>query len=154
MTSSNSKIRTLPGMTGTNEWSRHQRGFSLIEIMVALAILALAVSVVVPGAVDMVERFDRLTERRLAEDAVNDCRLAAVTSQNVIVFAPSGPSDTGPGKVGSCGVLPAGWRAQTDGEFIFSPAAVCLGTSISLIDPAGTRFRYNLDSNTCRLIAV
>jgi prepilin-type N-terminal cleavage/methylation domain-containing protein len=144
----------LQSRTGTKGSERHLHGFSLIEIMVALAILALAVSVVVPGAVDMVERFERLTERRLAEDAVNDCKLAAVTSQKVIVFVQNEALDTGPGEVGACGVLPTGWRAQTDDEFIFSPAAVCSGTSIALIDPSGTRFRYRLDASTCRLSAA
>lgn len=133
---------------------RSQQGYSLIEIMVALAVLALAVAIVVPGSAELVARFDNLAKRRLAEDAVNNCRLAAIASGNFIALDTPASFLNDEARAGECGILPEGWTASPTAQVVFSPAAVCTGDVIVLGAPGGGSFQYRLDLSNCSLIGA
>ncbi len=125
-------------------------GYSLIEILVALAIMSLAVSIVVPNAFDLVTRFQRLTERSAALDSIRKCRFEAVTSNKVIVL--SGQASGSEPLAGTpCLVLPKDWRAEFGEELVFSPAGVCRGSRVDLIAPDGEITAYQLERETCKL---
>lgn len=126
-------------------------GYSLIETMVGLAVLALAVSVVIPGAVEMVSRYEAITERRIAEDSVNNCRIAAVSSGRAITLSEARSLQNSAEEAGACGVLPMGWSAEIHAPITFSPAAVCEGGAMSLSSPTSKARLYRLDPVRCRL---
>ena len=133
---------------------RSEQGYSLIEIMVALAVLALAVAIVVPGSVELVARYDNLAKRRLAEDAVNNCRLAAIASGNFIALDAPASFRNDEARAGECGILPNGWTATPVAQIVFSPAAVCTGDVVVFGAPGGGTFQYQLNLSNCSLAAA
>lgn len=123
-----------------------QAGFSLIEIVVSLAILALAGTIIVPGAVEMVERFDTQARLTTLVDQIENTRGRAVTSGEIIVLetsasgAPAGLSE-----------IPPGWQLTFPTPLVFSPAAVCSGQGVVIVTASGLRRYFALDPATCRL---
>lgn len=131
-----------------------QAGYSLIEIMVTLAILAAVVAIAVPGAISMVSRYQGLAERRLAEDAISSCRMAAVVSGRAITL-PAGQAIAGADQeAGTCQSPPPGWTLRPGSQISFSPAAVCRGGIVDVRSPAQTSYRYEVRDADCQLVAV
>lgn len=123
-----------------------QAGFSLIEVVVSLAILALAGTIIVPGAVEMVERFDSQAKLSLLVDQIENSRGMAVTRGEIIVLA---SSDTGPPT--GLSDIPDGWQVTFPTPMVFSPAAVCSGQGVVIVTPSRQRRYFALDPATCRL---
>lgn len=119
-------------------------GYSLIEIVVSLAILALAGTIIVPGAVEMVERFDRQAKFRMLVDEIEGSRERAVTLGQLVILSDSA--------AGSLPGLPQGWQVTFPTPLVFSPAAVCTGQGAVIVSPSGQRQYYALDPATCRLV--
>lgn len=129
-------------------------GYSLIEILVAMAIMSLAVSIVVPNAFDLVVRFQRLTERSAALDAIARCRMEAVISNQVISLSGRISASEEPSAETRCLVLPADWRAEFEDPLVFSPAGICRGSKVELTAPNGDVASYQLELGTCDLAPV
>lgn len=142
--------RTMSQIAGKSPSAR-QAGYSLIEILVAMAIMSLAVSIVVPNAFDLVVRFQRLTERSAALDAFAKCRLDALISNRVITLSGEiGAPEEIPAEM-VCLVLPDGWQAEFEDDLIFSPAGICAGGIVELRQPDGLTSTYILDRQSCSL---
>lgn len=131
-----------------------QAGYSLIEILVAMAIMSLAVSIVVPNAFDLVVRFQRLTERSAALDAIAKCRMEAVISNQVISLSGRISASGEPSEETRCLVLPADWTAEFEDPLIFSPAGICRGSNVQLVAPNGDAHSYKLERTTCDLLPI
>jgi prepilin-type N-terminal cleavage/methylation domain-containing protein len=145
--------RTMSQIAGKSPSAR-QAGYSLIEILVAMAIMSLAVSIVVPNAFDLVVRFQRLTERSAALDALSKCRMEAVISNEVISLDGIIRASEEPLEENRCLVLPANWTAEFEDPLVFSPAGICRGSSVILIAPNGDTVSYNLERGTCEFFPV
>jgi prepilin-type N-terminal cleavage/methylation domain-containing protein len=120
-------------------------GYSLIEIVVSLAILALAGTIIVPGAVEMVERFDSQAKFRMLVDEIEGSRGRAVTLGQLVVLSDATAAGSLPG-------LPEGWQVTFPTPLVFSPAAVCTGQGAVIVSASGQRQYYALDTATCRLV--
>lgn len=120
-------------------------GYSLIEIVVSLAILALAGTIIVPGAVEMVERFDSQAKFRMLVDEIEASRGRAVTLGQLVVLSDATAAGSLPG-------LPEGWQVTFPTPLVFSPAAVCTGQGAVIVSASGQRQYYALDTATCRLV--
>ncbi|MCA8893527.1 MAG: prepilin-type N-terminal cleavage/methylation domain-containing protein [Hyphomonas sp.] len=132
---------------GSGQANRHsESGYSLIEVVVSLAILALTATIVVPNAVDMVSRFQAQADLRSIIDQIQNQRERAIsTGQARIIGLPE--SD-----VSVSGIdLPKGWRLEFLSPLSFSQAGVCQGDGLTIITQAGSRHYYSLDARTCRL---
>ncbi|KDA00618.1 hypothetical protein HPO_01275 [Hyphomonas polymorpha PS728] len=117
----------------------------MIEIVVSLSILALAGTIIVPGAVEMVERFDSQAKFRMLVDEIEGSRERAVTLGQLVVLADGTAA-------GGLRRLPEGWQVNFPTPLIFSPAAVCTGQGAVIVSPSGQRQYYALDTATCRLV--
>jgi len=123
-----------------------EAGYSLIEVVVSLAILALAASIVVPNAVDMVGRFQAQADLRSIIDQIQDQRQRAISSGQVRILDASRDDRDQP-----LILLPDGWRLELVAPLVFSQSGVCKGEGITIITPAGRRQYYDLDARTCQL---
>lgn len=121
-----------------------EAGYSLIEIIVSLAILALTATVAFPGAVAMVERYEREARFRTIIQDVESLRAQAIAGGERIVLDSEGSS-----KPETIVTVPPGWRIYTDGALIFSPAAVCSGQGIVIVSDLEQRRYYSLDPAGC-----
>ncbi len=148
--------RVQRGLAATEAQNRANScaGYSLLEIIVAMAIMSLAVSIVVPNAFGLVSRFERLSERRAALDSLGGCRLTAITSNQVITLTGRfGPEQADiPGA--ECFNLPTDWQAEFESALVFSPVGVCRGTRVTLIAPNGDPTSYDIERGTCTLLPV
>jgi len=121
-------------------------GYSLIEMVVSLAILALAASIIMPNAVDMVQRFQAQADMRSIIDQIQSQRQQAISSGQARVL------QAGTWEASQTFMdLPAGWRLELDAPLAFSQAGVCQGEGVTIITPDGRRRYYSLDARTCRL---
>ena len=133
--------------SGSGRANRHsESGYSLIEVVVSLAILALTATIVVPNAVDMVSRFQAQADLRSIIDQIQNQRERAIsTGQARIIGLPERD-------VSVSGIeLPKGWRLEFLSPLSFSQAGVCQGDGVTIITQAGSRYYYSLDARTCRL---
>lgn len=123
-----------------------EAGYSLIEVVVSLAILALAASIVVPNAVDMVERFQAQADLRSIIDQIQNQRQRAISSGQARTLDASRNETEQP-----LIVLPNGWRLELVTPLVFSQAGICKGEGVTIITPSGRRQYYDLDTRTCEL---
>ncbi|MCA8903684.1 MAG: type II secretion system protein [Rhodobiaceae bacterium] len=124
---------------------RRDAGYSLIEMVVALGILALAASIAVPNAVSTVLRFEQYATFEQIAAALGDLKRTAFVRDQVVVL------DRGDhiGEVESV-QIPDGWKVEVPDSIVFSPAAVCKGQGVTIVAPDGTDRYYTLDQNMCR----
>lgn len=110
-------------------------GFSLIEVLVALAILALAISVALPSLNSGLAAASRQAILTDVSRQLLEYRLAAFDSGTASVLSPVEPF-SGPQKKGSASrvtlTLPSRWSYRVGRPIVFSADGYCSGGQVLL----------------------
>ena len=117
-------------------------GFTLIEIVVALAVVGLIVGLVIPIATGWLYRLGQSSQLQGVEDALADLpakarRSGRTISLRSIASSPT-PDDSGPIE------LRPGWALIVEAPIVFRYDGICTGGSLRLTFPGGES-AYRLD---------
>ena len=121
------------------------RGFSLLELLAVLALIALLSSIALPRLDVFVDSFGAAHERETIVEAIASLGLEARVQRRSIVF--SGRLDQLPGEI------PTGWAVHVDDAIEFFPSGACSGGQV-VLTRGQRRFVYELGAPRCRAILV
>ena len=121
-------------------------GFTLLEMMVVLALMALVVGMVLPRLDVLVDGFGAASERETVIEAVASLGLVARSQGRRIDF--TGDLADLPGDI------PPGWQvAPENGAIVFHPSGACDGGTVRLLGRE-REFVYQLAPPRCRATLV
>lgn len=120
---------------------RGQRGYSLLEILVVLAILAVAATISVPLIGNMVERYRAHSVATDLQTHLIDLRTRAVMQASDLSQASISQTLND--------ALPAGWRIELDEAISFRANGYCPGGPATLVSPAGRVRPLVLEAGRC-----
>jgi prepilin-type N-terminal cleavage/methylation domain-containing protein len=123
-------------------------GFTLIEVVIAVAILALAVSFVLPRLTEWVDRLAFSMRQQQFEDTLAQLGAKARRTGRTFVLRSTdlAPNSTEPTAI----ELPSSWTLQVDPPIAFRYDGICTGGTVRLSFPAGEK-TYRLRAPYCRL---
>ena len=141
--------------------SRRSAGFTLLELIVVLAILGAATALAMPNLQNFYASLTRRTDYELALDQLNRLGATALTSgQNLVIWpAQAEGADDEEAALADSLVryqrhqldLPPGWRLELDRPLLVRANGVCLGARLTLTDASGRRFEHDLQAPFCRV---
>ena len=120
-------------------------GFTLLEMMVVMAIIALAMGIVLPRLATMADSFGAASERETVIESVASLGLLARARGRALRF--TGQSELLPGE------MPEGWRVVPDQPITFHASGACDGGQVRVIGRE-REFLYRLDPPRCRVTLV
>jgi prepilin-type N-terminal cleavage/methylation domain-containing protein len=140
-----------PAVRWSDFCRRADAGFTLIEIVVAAAIVGLALSFVLPRLSGMLDQLGSSMRQQRFED-----RLAALGSEarrtgHTVLLRSIEPQKKPEPKPAI--ELPSDWSLVVDPPITFSFTGVCTGGTVRLSFPGGER-RYRLVAPYCRVEAL
>ena len=126
---------------------RADKGFTLIELVVALAIIGLGLSFVLPRMMAWVDRLAFSTRQQQFEDALAELGNRARRSGRSVVLRSTdlGAHTNEPSPI----ELPSSWSLTVEPPIAFRYDGVCTGGKVRLTFPAGER-SYRLQPPYCR----
>ena len=134
---------------------RHrQRGFSLLELIVVVALLGLLATLALPNLQRIYASAQRSTERDLILKQLGALpRLALLQRRDYVVHSTDataessseGPSHAEPYPLD----MPEGWRLVFDRPLVVRASGVCLGAELTLSHPDAAAVRVHLQSPYC-----
>lgn len=126
------------------------RGFSLVELLVVMAVVGLISALVAPNLSAMLSGVQRFTLR--------DGVVADLASLSFRAFALGQSFELSEAKLGTplrdgnpVLALPAGWGLRADAPIRFSFNGTCSGGAIELVAPNGAVERLRLHAPDCRI---
>ena len=126
---------------------RADKGFTLIELVVALAIIGLGLSFVLPRMMEWVDRLAFSTRQQQFEDALAKLGSRARHSGRSVVLRSTdlAAHTNEPSPI----ELPSSWSLTVEPPIAYRYDGVCTGGKVRLSFPAGER-SYRLQSPYCR----
>jgi prepilin-type N-terminal cleavage/methylation domain-containing protein len=126
---------------------RVDKGFTLIELVVALAIIGLGLSLVVPRMMAWLDRLAFSARQQRFEDALAELGSRARRSGRSVVLRSTdfAAHSNEPAPI----ELPSNWSLTVEPPIAFRYDGVCTGGEVRLSFPAGER-SYRLQSPYCR----
>ena len=121
------------------------RGFTLLEALVVLAVMALATAMVAPSSVRAIDSWRRASDAEAVFGAIVAWPDVARREGKARHLA-SGLHDQVPGVP-----LPDGWHLDLESSLIVHPNGACSGTSGVLRDDQGGVRAFRLEAPFCRL---
>lgn len=97
------------------------RGFTLLELVVVLALVTLLGAVVMPGLLKMQQAWQRRTDNQNIDDQLRSLSYRARLSATEVIIGPAGVEPTG------LLVLPQDWKLTAKIPVIYRTNGVCLG---------------------------
>jgi prepilin-type N-terminal cleavage/methylation domain-containing protein len=129
--------------------AKSERGFSLIEMIVTLAIMAFALSVTVPPIVRMVEAAAFREGIDLFSREVENIRVQAFINGASIIFDPAAPAS---GPLASARSLAAqGWTFSGD-PIAATALGVCLGGAVTVRTPDERSATLTVSAPDCHTV--
>ena len=123
-----------------------QGGFTLLEMMVVLALMALAVGIVLPRLDVLVDGFGAASERETLVEAVASLGLIARSEGRQIRF--TGDLADLPGEI------PSGWQVIPErGAIVFHASGACEGGNVRVLG-RNREFVYELAPPRCRATLI
>jgi prepilin-type N-terminal cleavage/methylation domain-containing protein len=132
--------------------SPNARGFTLLEMLVALTLIALATSLVAPRFVTLLEATDQKNSEQQFVAAFARLPVRAFTHRQSIAFKANAVADEPSAEKGAKSFeleLPADWRVRFDRPLMISSLGVCSDAAGMAFTPAGTR-RFRVAAPDCR----
>lgn len=123
------------------------RGFTLIEILVVLAVMGLLASIAVPAMQRMAERYEISTQRSQLLAEINGMSYRAYANGKRVVVS---DQDS---KGSQALITPPGWRIQTDKPIIYNFNGLCDGGKLVLIAPDNREETLRLEPPRCQVAA-
>ena len=121
-------------------------GFTLLELMVVLALMTLAVGVVLPRLDVLVDGVGAASERETMVEAVASLGLLARSQARQILF--DGDLSDLPGEI------PSGWRViPENGPIVFHASGACDGGKVRVLG-RNRQFVYELAPPRCRATLI
>ncbi len=159
---------------------RRQRGFTLLELLVVLALVGLVTAVALPDLQRLYAAVTRETEREYILDQFVGIGLRAMRQgRSYVVVDGGGPREPDPGDPAGTGAAPAagvagghdpdffspsragyrpypidvpeGWEIRLEPPLVVRANGVCLGTVLTLRHPGGGESRTTLEPPHCRV---
>ena len=127
-----------PGTVADTRGKLAQDGFTLVEVMVVLALLALLAGLAAPNLLRLYDGFERATERARILDQVAGLGERAMLAGEGLVLLGSDPSDDGdvPGRFSHYRRLradvPQGWWVAVAPPLVVHANGACLGATVEL----------------------
>lgn len=131
----------------THTASRTPRGFTLIEMLVVMAVLGLASSVVLPG-------MWRMLQAAQARGNIADMEAAIASLPARRFFAATPATLDRDSFAALVAPLPAGWDVAIPTPVRFGTNGVCSGGTLTLSAPGGLVLNYRLAPLTCTIEAL
>ena len=133
-----------------------RNGFSLLELLVVLALVSLVAALALPNLVGLYDSATRATERDLILDQFAGIgREAMLKGHGYAVYGTApGPQ---PGDAPNTGVqaypliVPDGWRVELDRPLWVRSNGVCLGATVTLSHPDVAPVEVALEPPYCRV---
>jgi prepilin-type N-terminal cleavage/methylation domain-containing protein len=136
-------------------------GYTLLEVLIALTIIALAATVVAPGLSSSVGQASRKAAELEFQSSIVDLRRQAVRAQQIVRTRAAAPANVIKAKAKETETAnnaytltadlpaPRGWIVEP-AEVMFFPDGSCSETRLVMRNPLGTELRVGITS-TCRL---
>jgi prepilin-type N-terminal cleavage/methylation domain-containing protein len=121
------------------------RGFTLIEVVIALAIISITVSFVLPRLAEWIDRLAFSMRQQQFEDALAGLGTRARQSGRTLVLRSTGSA---PGLAEAIEV-PSTWDLRVEPPVAFRYDGVCTGGTVRLNFPGGEK-TYRLQAPYCR----
>lgn len=140
------------------------RGFTLLELMIVLALVGLVAALAVPNLQRLYDSVTRATERDYILDQLSGLGMQAMhKGLNYVVVGTANRSvqdDRGDILAAPLGYepfpldVPAGWRVRVDEPLLARANGVCLGGALTLLPTGGAPIHVELQPPYCRLDAA
>ena len=132
-----------------------RNGFSLLELLVVLALVSLVATLALPNLVGLYDSATRATERdSILDQFAGIGREAMLKGHGYAVYGTAGPQ---PSDVPNAGVhaypllVPEGWQVDLDRPLRVRPNGVCLGATVTLSHPDSAPVEVALAPPYCRV---
>lgn len=114
-------------------------GYSLLEMMIALAVMALAATLVAPGLLASVDAAARRSLLIEIDGQLRAARASAVRESRSVSLEAAALS------------VPVGWAIELDAPIVFRPDGACTGGRLRFVRPNGRGMERELAPPRCRV---
>lgn len=130
---------------GLQRTKPHRAGYSLLEVLLAVSLIALAGTIAVPSLINSLERREARLALSALQTGMTGLRYRAVLAATPLEIAPEEMSAAFPG-------LPEGWRVTADAPLHISAGGLCDGnTLLTLVSPDQRLWRRRPAAHDCAL---
>ena len=144
--------RPLPAVFGHAGCAPAARGFTLIEMLVVLTIIAMLAGLVTPVLFHLARRYEISAQRQQILVDLAQLGYRAYLTGQPLILGESADHGAAPGAVPAkpALALPEGWVLETPKPITYSFGGICNGGALTLIDPDKVRHDIRMKAPRCR----
>lgn len=130
--------------------ARRFTGFTLVEILVVLAIAGLLTGIALPRMQRMIEAMELASQRRAIIAQINGLGYRAFVGAQPLRLASVPDPDT-PSSAQPALEIPRGWRLEAERPIEYRLNGLCGGGRVTLLSPANDRYAFDLKPPMCQI---